>query len=79
MRKINYSEPKINDLLEVLKDLGYATEKLKDSIDIPNADRNDKKKISHELSKLNGEYRALPLAMSFNETDRIVSIFDQRG
>lgn len=77
MRKLNYQEPKVQELLEVLEALGFTIIKCKDSLDIT-VTRESRKVLNHELSRVNGIYKTPPLATQYDEASGIVSVFDSR-
>jgi hypothetical protein len=77
MRKINYSDAKIQELMSVLASLDFIVEKQKDSIDV-HVTSVFKKVLMHELSRVNGVYKTPPLTTQFDEKNMIVSIFDSR-
>lgn len=77
MRKINYSEPKLQELLETLDALGFHYTKTKESLDV-SVDSSSKRVLGHELSRLNGLYKTPPIMSQFDEASKIVSLFDQR-
>lgn len=77
MRKINYNEDKVVELLEVLDALGYSYEKTKESIDVK-VDSQSKRMLGHELSILNGIFKTPPLTSQYDEASKVVSLFDQR-
>lgn len=77
MRKLNYQDLKLQELLEVLEALGFTWTKQKDSIDI-NVSRESRKILNHELSRINGLHKTPPLATQFDEALGIVSVFDSR-
>ena len=77
MRKLNYQEPKVQELIEVLQDLKFEFEKCKDSLDVK-VSRDTKKVLSHELSKINGMHKTPPLSSSYDEASGVVSVFDSR-
>lgn len=79
MRKLNYSDPKIIELLEELTSQGFSFKKEKDSVEVQLQDvRADKKRIVHMLSQLNNTYKACPLITQVVEGDTVLSIYDQR-
>ena len=77
MRKFNYDDPKIRELLTTLESLDFIVEKQKDSIDV-HVTSVFRKVLSHELSRLNGLYKTPPLTTQFDEKNMVVSIFDSR-
>lgn len=79
MRKLNYSDIKIIELLEELTSQGFSFKKEKDSVEVQLTDvRADKKRIVHMLSHLNTTYKACPLITQVIEGDNVLSIYDQR-
>jgi len=79
MRKLNYQEPKIIELLQGLSELGFEYLKAKESIEVQLIDvKSDKKRIVHLLCVVNGVYKAIPLVQQLIEGDTVLSIYDQR-
>ena len=77
MRKVNYAEPKLLELLETLDALGFKYEKTKESLDIF-VDSTSKRVLGHELSRINGLHKKPPLTSQYDESSKVVSLFDQR-
>lgn len=79
MRKLNYSDPKIIELLENLSDIGFTYTKEKDSVEVQLQDvRADKKRIVYMLSQLNNVYKTPPMVTQVAEGEIVLSIYDQR-
>jgi hypothetical protein len=77
MRKLNYQDEKIQELVQVLTDLNFSFTKEIDSVDV-SVSSSSKKQVAHELHKLQVLYKQPALAMQYDEGNSIVSIFDQR-
>lgn len=76
MKKLDYTSEKLEELCLFLSD-NYEHTRLVDCLEVK-ANGNDKKRIAHFLSTLNEIHRSPPLALSYCETDQVVSVFDQR-
>lgn len=77
MRKINYNELKIVELVAILGNLKFAYDKTKESIDVV-VDSISRKTLLYELIILNNSYKLPPLTTQYDESAKIISIFDQR-
>ncbi len=78
MRKLDYGQEKVHDLLEILDALGFHYEKLKDSLEITISAPTQRKMLAHELSKSNDGMKTPPLSYSFDAESSVISVFDSR-
>lgn len=76
MKKLDYGEAKLQEVIKTLVELQVEFVCLDDSIDIQIPDNITYKKVQFELRKIRG--KKPPLGEQFNHTDSILSLFSIR-
>jgi hypothetical protein len=75
-RKINYIEPKVKAITDMLTECKFSYVMNKDSIDVT-VNESDKKRVVHEVYKIFDEFKSPPMSVQWDNVN-LLSIFDTR-
>ena len=78
MRKLDYHDPKLMEIIQMLTELQYTFRAEADGIDIQVPSKPEYRKLQHELHKIFHTYQKPPLSQQFDHSSNTLTLFDPR-